>query len=673
MTGSPLRVAAETPPAKSVVWVEDPYAWVEKNADEPKVNLEAILTTSQAVNEREHASFVVKAKSPLGSVQVKVSPLLSPDQHRIEPSQVQVREVKWLAPAAGGGYSDSSWVTKEPMPELLEDVTAPLQLEAGEARHIWLTVSTHRILPGKYEGRVEIMAGEDLIATLPLSVRVWDIKLPLHPSIIVNQWESLPAPAKLAEKYGAFAHEHYDNTRLINYPDAKQGQLDWNHWDWMDRARVMGKHKMKVIIDLRRVPSQFAGPVRARIDSFVEKHTGVPFDRVLKEMNARLIEAGVPQQNIYICPFDEVETDSSEVLATFKNIKTIVPDMKTILCTGGAKDIIRWLEDNQGRFSEIQQYVDAYLIDKAVLSRAFELENDVEIFKQSARLYRRAIPLEAKYGFDTLFDSVADAAKLDADTQRLSDWFRAEQRKGKEVFWYWNHWRCAMVKNNQYLFQGQPDPTGQDERRIPGTLEAQRFSFWKTWCFDLDGGTEGSGTGIWHHEWTYFDQTIEIDDQTFSTARDRELYRMKAQGKPVFTWQPPERQMLHLVEHVRVLSDGDFRMVSSKRFEAFSDGVRDYLYLGSLEQLAQRGLLSKGAEVVDAAQEALRVLSVQYKSGLEHPYHRHTYQAAKEAFIAAILRLQKHGMAIEVDQQGGLIRHRRHRAFFANPAIDSPG
>jgi hypothetical protein len=47
-----------------------------------------------------------------------------------------------------------------------------LQLEQGEARHIWLTVSSHGAAPGRYEGKVDVTSGEQTIATHQGNVQI---------------------------------------------------------------------------------------------------------------------------------------------------------------------------------------------------------------------------------------------------------------------------------------------------------------------------------------------------------------------------------------------------------------------------------------------------------------------------------------------------------------------
>jgi len=592
-----MMASSEARAGNILMWPEDPYAWVARDASPPRLAPDAHMSTEQAVNEREHVSFVLKPDADVKDVRILISPLAG-SAGTIGPEKLQLREVKWLAPADGPGFWRTAyiwWVTREPMPELLEDVTGPLELAAGEARHFWVTVDSHDVEPGRYGGTVSVRIGEETIASLPLRATVRDIELPLGPNIICDQWETLPAPTRLAEKYADFGDEHYVNIRLINYPDAVDGQLDWSHWDWLDRARIMGEHNLKVVIALRRRPHTYIGEITSRIDRDIENDLGVPFDRMLQEMVEKLNAFGVPTSRIYIYPVDEVK-NIDVPLAVYQRIKKAVPDIRIIFAPFPPTDIQRfWAGDAE---------------DSAAFDRLMGLVDCCLFFGNQ---YTPLMQHET-------------GGLLDENQRRLVEFVRRQQRAGKEVYFYILSYRCSMY-NEQ--------------------LVKERFPFWVTWQTDIDGFEEGCTTGIWHHRWRYTGQN----------------------DRPVFTWQPPEHQMLTLVEHVRCLADGDFRMVSSKRLEAFADGVRDYIYLASLEQLARRACKAAEPATREAGEAALRVLAEQMSNVYLAPNSSTAYARARGALADAIVKLQSLGLAIETESLGRLRRYRRFRTFDI-PALD---
>jgi len=618
------------------LWVEDPYAWVKKDAESPPTSGPNILSTEQAINEREHASFVIRSDQDLENVIIRVSSFSGPSGE-IDPKHILLREVKWLSPAEGPELEnrydsfwnvthDAMWTTKEPMPELIEDIVSPLRLSAGEARHIWVTVDSRDLEAGEYQAKVDILNGENQLAEIPLRTAVWNIVLPDDPGIIVDQWESIPGPAKLAEKYARFGDEHYVNIRLINYPAATTSgsELDWDHLSWLERAKQMAKYDLRVIISLRNHPGELIVGLDASVDKVVEERVGLPFQKVLKDMVAKLNEAGVPTKRIYIYCVDEVGGADPEkfqnslfqyVLETYRLVRETVPDIKIIHCIGYEHGSLKNLvHERPDALQAISEYADAYIayrLHPPMVMRHHQMpEKDI-----AAGSHRDpTMPFLNNWTPEKGGEVVP---YLDEASTR---WVRSEQRKGKEFIYYWNHFRRSM-NNHQ--------------------TDGQRFPFWVTWYVDVDGVQDGCATGIWHANWRYKGE----------------------QDPPIFTWQPPENQMIHLIEYVRCLPDGDFRMVSSKRLEAFSDGARDYMYLSILEELARQAGDSGEKELRLLRREAIQLLAQCLENVFDAPNDWTVYASAKQQLAQAILELQKHGLKFETDPSGRLVRHRRFDHF----------
>lgn len=72
-----------------------------------------------------------------------------------------------------------------------------ITLEPGRTQPVWITLDVPAdSAPGLYHGTAELLAGTECVAAIPVSVTVWDVRLPTRPAFRTNQqlWVAAPCP-----------------------------------------------------------------------------------------------------------------------------------------------------------------------------------------------------------------------------------------------------------------------------------------------------------------------------------------------------------------------------------------------------------------------------------------------------------------------------------------------
>ncbi len=69
------------------------------------------------------------------------------------------------------------------------DCDSPFDLLAGCNKQIWLSFKRPSCKAGIYDSKINVMAGNQMVATIPLKLRIYDIDFPQQPSIHLGGWD----------------------------------------------------------------------------------------------------------------------------------------------------------------------------------------------------------------------------------------------------------------------------------------------------------------------------------------------------------------------------------------------------------------------------------------------------------------------------------------------------
>lgn len=157
------------------------YPWSVPLPEE--VNRGVLITAAQ--NEYEPAVVGLYALSSLNEINVEVSNITS--EHDVFPKdkiQLQLIEYKkWDESSSESKYKMQAGLGEERRgitPELLANYQT-LSISAGESRQLWLTINSEGVLPGTYNGEIELKRQGKLLAKIPISIEILPINLPDSP------------------------------------------------------------------------------------------------------------------------------------------------------------------------------------------------------------------------------------------------------------------------------------------------------------------------------------------------------------------------------------------------------------------------------------------------------------------------------------------------------------
>lgn len=264
-------VVASSCAAKSLlqVWGCHPHDWIVRST--PAQDVAPVLRLWQALNEHENAAFVVTNTGTVDAeVRLDISCPGMTEQstgslllYRI----VEIRPDPAVSPGCDTDYKNSG----KPLPEVLDPVTGPILVRAGESQQIWFTCSSAGVTPGTYEGHVSV-AGLDERRNVPLAVTVWPITLPTRTALAFFTWECLPGPPALARAYGEMLRAHYVNMCWLEGPRVgDDGSVSRDAYDWQARAligRELGFTPVLKSVRLAHLEPVYAEMARLGIDTF---------------------------------------------------------------------------------------------------------------------------------------------------------------------------------------------------------------------------------------------------------------------------------------------------------------------------------------------------------------------------------------------------------------------
>ena len=81
--------------------------------------------------------------------------------------------------------------TRKPVSDAIVpiDGDSPFVLLAGCNKQIWLSFKRPACKAGVYDGRIKVTVGGEMVATIPLKLRIYDIDFPQQPSIHLGGWD----------------------------------------------------------------------------------------------------------------------------------------------------------------------------------------------------------------------------------------------------------------------------------------------------------------------------------------------------------------------------------------------------------------------------------------------------------------------------------------------------
>ena len=192
----------------AAVWIEEPTTKVLKTAEEPAgavaVSLEA------ARNDWEAFQVVVRAEGEaLADVDMEMSDLDGPGGAVLEAGNalfyleyyVDIEipspcdELFGLPECGGipeyrrdpGAYPDALVPFYDPYGEGDKPVAVPFAVPAGDLQTVWVDFHVPSgTVPGLYEGELTVRAAGDKIASIPVSLLVWDFEIPLQRNIATS-------------------------------------------------------------------------------------------------------------------------------------------------------------------------------------------------------------------------------------------------------------------------------------------------------------------------------------------------------------------------------------------------------------------------------------------------------------------------------------------------------
>jgi hypothetical protein len=158
-------------PACPLWWCEGPYK-VSRTRPLPARRADRI-TVALARNEFEPVQLVLRPKTTLRNVRVRVGALKSADA-TLDPANVRLNRVAYVHVVRPTDFTGVAGWWPDPLPPFEQGC----ELAGGQNHPLWLTVhAPPGQAPGVYRGAIGVQA-DGFQATVPLEVRVWGYTLP---------------------------------------------------------------------------------------------------------------------------------------------------------------------------------------------------------------------------------------------------------------------------------------------------------------------------------------------------------------------------------------------------------------------------------------------------------------------------------------------------------------
>jgi len=329
---------------------------------------------SAAGNEAESFQLVLNSKSDRKAISAVVSDLVC-GKNLIPAVQTEIRRVEFAGvieqpnPRMGGRHAD-------PLVEFNE----PVELPAGKNLGLYLTVRVPAQTPkGVYRGKVTLRDGNNLLAEIPLAVKVWGFSLPDRPALktyfytrpgfsVQNYAKFDPRPVSVA------MHEAQKLLRLMRVSGNQVGRpadpkwkiinghvviTDWKPFDESLEKMIREYHffnfpVLRMIGDNagwfkspgRRTHIRWkrlvgSEPPKTPFGGYYDEPVGLGY--VIDYAKAFLAHTKekYPQIDFYYYIYDEVPFDIYKDLAPIlKKLTEAVPDLKIMLVAGTYGDLL---------------------------------------------------------------------------------------------------------------------------------------------------------------------------------------------------------------------------------------------------------------------------------------------------------------------------------------------
>ena len=236
----------------------------------------------------------------------------------------------------------------------LRDTAEGVVIGPGESRQIWLTASCGSLPPGVYRGEIRLEA-PGFKKSVPLSVRVWPVRLPHPPRAAVNAWSYLNwRPISGIPQAAAADLERHRVNVIVLHPD----QLPWPGKEYKELDRVIRLHPFARHFLLYLA---FNDPGRRSLgtgEAYLSPRWRQEFDRWIRETAEHMRRMGVPPASFAFYPVDEPKDEKeAEVLAeTARLIKEADPALRVYTTFG---DFGRFSDET---FARLMTVVDRYQV-----------------------------------------------------------------------------------------------------------------------------------------------------------------------------------------------------------------------------------------------------------------------------------------------------------------------
>ncbi|MCM2357000.1 MAG: DUF4091 domain-containing protein [Geobacteraceae bacterium] len=229
-----------------------------------------------------------------------------------------------------------------------------LEIGPGESRQIWFTVRGDDSEPGEYRGKIRL-AAPAFSREIPLTIRVWPVRIPRPAHLAVNAWSYLnwrPIRA-IPEQAAADLADHRINV-IVVHPD----HLPWPGSSYEEFDKVLRLHPFarEYLFYLA-----FNDPGRRSLgtpEPFMSPRWQQKFRQWIQSWVAHLKQKGVSPASFAFYPVDEPqnEEDAAVLFQTARLVKEIDPALRVYTTYG---DFGRF---SDATFSRLMHVVDQYQI-----------------------------------------------------------------------------------------------------------------------------------------------------------------------------------------------------------------------------------------------------------------------------------------------------------------------
>ncbi|MGB9877939.1 MAG: glycoside hydrolase domain-containing protein [bacterium] len=322
------------------IWTADPMFNVFKETSPPQKKSDKISIFAGR-NEWEPFQIIFRPNSKLEDFQIKVSDLKGPS---IIPAKlVDIYKVEYVPITIP---TDPDGMTGD-FPDPLVKVEGPITLDEGRNHPFWLELRIpSNAKPGIYKGEISAFSGDKRIASIPLEIRVFNFSLPLKPE-------------------GFHIHTAYGMDVNLGYHKANPE----------DRAKILPFY-LRLFADHHLSPyNPFAYPIKYNLNpGSLELSNGkikASFPKSSQTI-ARLYLADVPLANLNFC-LDQREKQS----VSWPSIEQVKPK---VVISGPLRYKVR---------------IEAKRISSSTANRAYETEEEIEMFAGQKWISRKLISLKS--------------------------------------------------------------------------------------------------------------------------------------------------------------------------------------------------------------------------------------------------------------------------------------